>query len=387
MPNLKYAPKLAAGDAHCLLIGGMLSSGYWGWGANGSRQVGAGADLRAAPARFAVARKFTGIAAGWEHSLACDDAVYAWGSNESGQLALGESHVGVPTKVRWSTTGSPALLAKQVAAGAYHSLAVTPEGGIVAWGRNDSGQLGISSTDLPSSSKLRTVLLPPRAKAIQVAGGRAHSLALLKGGRVVAWGGNNRWQLGVDNIAARHELAAVEGIDNAVAVAAGGDWSAVLRTDGTVWAWGDNGSSQLGEPADGPGMRRRALPQPVAGVKKAWAIAAGTGHGIALCGANTSISGYRVGEIWTWGRGAEGQLGDGSFENHTPVPRQITTISHAWAIAAGTTHCTALGRLNGGAVGVLAWGFNTQAQLGSPGPNLSIPQLVPEASTQFAVLG
>ena len=54
----------------------------------------------------------------------------------------------------------------------HHSLALTDDGTVVAWGRNDYGQSTV----------------PAGLKAVQIAGGVYHSLALTDDGTVVAWG-------------------------------------------------------------------------------------------------------------------------------------------------------------------------------------------------------
>ena len=62
-----------------------------------------------------------------------------------------------------------------IAAEAYHSLALTAEGRVVGWGRNDYGQ-----TTIPSGL----------SNVVAIAAGGLHSLALTAEGRVVGWGNN-----------------------------------------------------------------------------------------------------------------------------------------------------------------------------------------------------
>ena len=60
-----------------------------------------------------------------------------------------------------------------IAAGESHSLALTAEGRVVAWGGNYYGQ-----TNVPSGL----------SNVVAIAAGWYHSLALTAEGRVVAWG-------------------------------------------------------------------------------------------------------------------------------------------------------------------------------------------------------
>ncbi len=69
-----------------------------------------------------------------------------------------------------------------VAAGAYHSLALTSNGTVVAWGDNTFGQ-----TNVPASL----------TNATAIAAGWYHNLALKSNGTVVAWGDNSFGQTNV----------------------------------------------------------------------------------------------------------------------------------------------------------------------------------------------
>ena len=78
------------------------------------------------------------------------------------------------------------------------------------------------------------------APAATIAGGAGHSLALTADGRVVAWGSNFYGQSTVP--------AAAQG--GVIAVGAGlGRHSLALKADGSVVAWGENADGQCTVPA------------------------------------------------------------------------------------------------------------------------------------------
>ena len=76
-----------------------------------------------------------------------------------------------------------------VAAGGYHSLAVDSDGHVWSWGLNDKGQLGYGTTE--NSGAAQMVMIgdnQPMENIVAVAAGNKHSLALTADGHVYAWG-------------------------------------------------------------------------------------------------------------------------------------------------------------------------------------------------------
>ena len=130
-----------------------------------------------------------------------------------------------------------------------------------------------------------------------------------------------------------------------------------IRGDGSMWGWGANGWSQLGAGDQIPQLS--PMPSDMRHMVNAAAIAAGTYHGVAICG---------NGLVWAWGSNWNGQLGWGSGEvpgirnpirvQHIDVPRWRPM--EAVAIAAGTMHNLAI-EADGS---VWAWGENLVGRLG-----------------------
>jgi len=279
-------------------------------------------------------------------------ALYGWGDNDSGQAGVGSLGGGAATGVTVPTpVQAPAGTAfASIAAGGAFTLGLTTSGRVDAWGTNSVGQLGDGTTAGQPSPV--PVSLPP-ATITQVAAGSAHALALTSGGAVYAWGSNTLGQLGTGTSTAASTpvpVAAPAGV-TFTAVAAGGDHSLALSSTGVVYAWGDNGHGQLGTGTTVSASTPVAVTPPV-GVTFA-AIAAGTGHSLAL-GSD--------GQVYAWGFGASGQLGDGAMADATaPVTVSLPVGTAVAAIAAGGSHSLAL--TTGGQV--LAWGSDVFGQLAS----------------------
>jgi hypothetical protein len=215
------------------------------------------------------------IAAGGEHSLAlmANGAVMAWGGDESGQLGTGvakpSSTVPVPVK---GLTGVTA-----VSAGGQFSLALTNKGTVEAWGSDEFGQLGNVGFEEESSD------IPLQVSGLSavtaIAAGAQHALALMSGGTLMAWGEDTYGELGNGIFKARQETpVAVSGVSEATAITAGGQDSAALLGSGRVMTWGINKSGTLGNGTTGSPS---AVPVAVEGVTKVASVSAGGFHMVA----------------------------------------------------------------------------------------------------------
>ena len=135
-------------------------------------------------------------------ALKSDGSVWAWGDNTYGQLGNGNFE---------STQGPIPVLAVdgkknlsgvfKIAAGKYHALAMTSDGAVLAWGLNDKGQLGNNST---TNQNVPVKVFGGEYSSVNgfitlandIAAGGKHSLVALATGAVYAWGSNNHGQLG-----------------------------------------------------------------------------------------------------------------------------------------------------------------------------------------------
>lgn len=81
----------------------------------------------------------------------------------------------------------------------------------------------------------------------QVAVGRFHACALVRGGAVLCWGGNAFGQLGDGTTANRATPAVVAGLGPVARIAAGSKHTCVVTVAGAVWCWGSDADGQLGD--------------------------------------------------------------------------------------------------------------------------------------------
>ena len=266
----------------------------------------------------------------------------AWGSNLSRQLGNGSANAlsNVPVPV------SGLSFVTAVAGGGAHSLALLANGTVMAWGANDFGQLGDGTTNLASTP----VEVLGLTGVTAIAAGEDHSLALLSNGTVMAWGDNESGQLGNGGVTESEVPVQVKGLTGVTAISASGNHSLALLSNGTVMAWGENEDGELGN-----GNHTDAH-QPVAvkSLTGVTAIAAGGNFSLALTNKET---------VEAWGSDVDGQLADSAVSEAggSDVPVAAEGLSGVRAIAAGNSH--ALATLSDGTV--RGWGENSHGQLGN----------------------
>ncbi|KAM7412744.1 hypothetical protein PAMA_020224 [Pampus argenteus] len=174
-----------------------------------------------------------------------DGEVFAWGHNGYSQLGNGTTNHGL-TPALVSTN----LLSKrvtEVACGSHHTIALTTDGEVYAWGYNNSGQVGSGSTaNQPTPRRVSSCL--QNKVVINIACGQLCSMAVLDNGEIYGWGYNCNGQLGLGNNGNQQtpcRIAALQGI-NIVQVACGYAHTLALTDEGFVYAWGANSYGQLG---------------------------------------------------------------------------------------------------------------------------------------------
>uniref|UniRef100_A0A669D112 Alsin Rho guanine nucleotide exchange factor ALS2 n=1 Tax=Oreochromis niloticus TaxID=8128 RepID=A0A669D112_ORENI len=143
------------------------------------------------PERLLLPRPVLQVALGSQHGVLLVEGgqVYSFG-----ELPWKQSQVPEPTKPTLESALSGQRVVT-VAAGSFHSGAVTEDGGIHMWGENSAGQCGLSGlSTVPNPTPvalqdLDTVTVPPQmAPVLELACGEKHTLALSVQREVWAWG-------------------------------------------------------------------------------------------------------------------------------------------------------------------------------------------------------
>ncbi|BDR54485.1 hypothetical protein KIMH_05960 [Bombiscardovia apis] len=371
-PSTITYSQVAAGSSHSLAIGSDGNAYSWGGNERGVLGQGHGDNKpHSAPGRVHLPDSVRAlkVSAGANHSLAIgsDHHVYAWGSNNAGQLGNGNTSA-QDTPIDLTALGKLPTTITQVAAGTDYSLAVSSNGHVYAWGFNASGQLGISTnagTYMPVLNPVDISAAGSLPSSIRkLAAGTNHALAVSGSGHVYAWGSNEFAQLGTttglgtsDAQFTPVDISAAGGLPaNIVHVAAGDQHSLALASDGHLYTWGNNNLGQLGhnhtistDPTPTDLTSASGLPASIS------AINAGGSFSAAL--ANN-------GHVYTWGDNAKGQLGnDNTSITSSNSPNDLTAsalLPECKRIGTGDSHAMAISRNHH----TYTWGGNTLGKLG-----------------------
>nr|CAB3252608.1 probable E3 ubiquitin-protein ligase HERC4 [Phallusia mammillata] len=223
----------------------------YGWGRNQHGQIGLPeSDFYPSPKPVKALQYYQiiSVACGEAHSLflTSSGVILACGSNEYGQLGTGDApHSSNEMKIIQSLGGIPFA---QIAAGSWHSLAVTVSGAVFGWGRNDNGQLGVGDCENRSAPVLLKSL---RSQVIKhVASGSYHTAALTMDGGLFTFGSNKQGQLGhgKSSESSLNPRKVFEHMGDTVTQTACGSCHTLtfVSSSNQIYAFGDNSSGQLG---------------------------------------------------------------------------------------------------------------------------------------------
>lgn len=307
-------------------------------------------------------------------ALLLDDAVKCWGLNSSGQLGLGDtaSRGDQPGEMGDSLPEvdlGPGAAVKDIAAGSQHTCALLSNGNIKCWGQNEHGQIGAGDR-MPvilgdDPGEMGDALPVVALMAKQIAAGDFHTCAIFDDDSVRCWGYNNVGQLGVgDDIDHGNpiKVPTVGLTSPAKLLWAGGNQSCALQSSGTMTCWGDNTLGQIGaldlQPIGDDPPEAGALPSvsidSLPGGLFEWSM--GKQHSCAI---------FPAFGVKCWGRNNYGQLAIGAtLPNTTEPPAKcepaLLGLGKVTVVGTGAYHACAYATDDG----LKCWGRNQAGQLG-----------------------
>lgn len=237
----------------CAVTAGVLTC----WGENNYQQLAQPLDGGFGSSTPIVvslpdSKKALQSASGYGHTCAVldDGTVACWGYNYFGQCGTPGETPPYDQPLPVIVTGLSNIT--QVAAGSYHSCALSQTGTVQCWGYNYQGALGNGGWDGGYEDPIPVpVLLPTGRKATQIVAGMYSSCALLDDGTVACWGFDTYGQAGIEPDGGVDVVATpvlIPGIAGAtqIAMGAGSQHACARLATGGVKCWGSNTSGQLG---------------------------------------------------------------------------------------------------------------------------------------------
>ena len=329
-----------------------------GWGENARGQLGTlyRSGWEESPVLAEGESNIAAIATGGSFTLELhgDGTVTAAGAGYYGSIGYGGR------KASWEQGKSHVTVSglhevKAISSGAEYSLALLNNGNVEAWGNNGYGTLGNGTGGFEKETG-ENQLVPKEVRALNGAGvtaiasGGGANFAVLPGGKVMAWGHNNRGQLGIawpescekrktcepnakkpseepGKKEAEHlcwtevgpeqcsklpkpvtegEGAGERELEHVVQISASSESAYALLADGEVLSWGNDGKGQLGQTLE-PGAHTsftrpgRVMVSETEPLQHVVAISASANHVLAL---------LEGGRVVGWGDAANGSLGE-----------------------------------------------------------------------------
>ncbi|KAG2387140.1 hypothetical protein C9374_002175 [Naegleria lovaniensis] len=131
--------------------------------------------------------------------LTTDNQLYSFGDNQYGQLGLGYESAAdyimeaVPIP-KPAELGDETIVDLQC--GDYHTMVLTENGTVFAWGRNEKGQLGVGDTTTKSTPTKVSLTNIVGKSIVKIYSRRNVAFALTNDGKWYSWGENTNYQLG-----------------------------------------------------------------------------------------------------------------------------------------------------------------------------------------------
>jgi alpha-tubulin suppressor-like RCC1 family protein len=274
-----------------------------------------------------------------------------WGRNDVGQLGittLGDQPIIVPAPALFD--GS---LVIEVTYGTFFGCAITEDSvsalaSVRCWGRNNFGQLGDgTAVDRLISTSIE---VPGMSMARQIVAGAGHACVRMFDGTVKCWGSDAQGELGdgatVGPVGVPVTVSGLSGVTN-LAIARDGSHTCAVLNDNSVRCWGANSSGQIG---NGTLINQNA---PVV-------VSGGFSFSEVFTGISYSCGRLTSGAVRCWGSNTLDQLGVAtSFGSSTPIvvdglSANVTKLAggpiSSCALQSGVWKC---------------WGYNSSGELGN----------------------
>ncbi len=264
---------------------------------------------------------------GFSFALTENGQLYAIGKNNTGQLGIGTTeNADEPIDITDRFDLNPGESLQSVVAGWSHGYALSSMGRLFAWGNNLYGQIGNGTTSNQTTPVDITMMfaLEQDETILKVVSGYYHGIVLTSFGRVMTWGINYQNELG-DGTAIPSKVpvditehVSIGPTDKIIDIATHAYHSFATTSSGEIHGWGKNINGQLAIDT----MNNQSFP---VRIDEILGLASNEVAVMIALGSEHSLILTSANRLFAFGDNEHGQLGIGN-RNDQPVPRDITPL-------------------------------------------------------------
>lgn len=235
----------------------------------------------------------------------------------------------LPNELKSKVSGKPI----QVSAGSSHSLILMADGSVFAFGSGVQGKLGLGDIEFQFVPKLLNSESVKGVIFSQVVAGPYHSLILSEDGIVYSFGNGNYGQLGHGSLQDHWVPTPIDPghfkNQKIIQIAVGNYHSLVLTELGEVYSFGSGASGQLGQGNTRNQLSPKGIEDTNLMAERVIQVAAGGEFSLVLT---------ESGQVYSFGCGNQGQLGHGDLKNEfhpRPIHHEVLNGERVVRIVAG----------------------------------------------------
>ena len=299
----------------------------YSWGNNISGQVGNGTtNNQTTPYLVEINGKIKDVVSSCDQTIYAiteEGKLYSWGNNVVGQVGNGTDTNNQTTPYLVEIDGK----IKNVVSSCDQTIyAITEEGKLYSWGKNNHGQIGDGNANDDGTSKQLTphlvVGIDGKVKDIIIDNYTVY--AITEEDKLYSWGNNQRGQVGSSNpdnqnepmIKSPQELSIVGKVKNVVI--SFNDTVYAVTEEGKLYSWGNNTKGQVGNGKSGDNVKQieSYLVEGIDGKVKDIVL-----------GPYTVFVITEEGKLYSWGQNNKGQVGNGTDTGIQTTPYNINIVS------------------------------------------------------------
>ncbi|SET81606.1 Alpha-tubulin suppressor [Natronincola peptidivorans] len=316
------------------------------WGGNVYGQAGNGSSGRFETQRnpFKVLSNVASVTSdGYSvAAITTNGDLYTWGRNQYGQLGNGKSGQEEIQSTPKKVLSNIASVAMSKGTNNWGMIAaVATNGDLYTWGRNDYGQVGNGKSGDGEVQKTPVKIL---SNVASLPSNEGHGAAITTNGDLYTWGTNWFGQVGTGT--RTHQTTPVKVLSDVVSVFTSSTTLAIT-TNGDLYGWG---YTEMGQVGNGKQFPEDSQTTPVKVLSNVVSVTASHTNTAAIT---------TNGDLYCWGEGGDFQIGNESFRSQaTPFKVLSNVASFTNELGSNPAAVTKNGDL-------YTWGNNLHGQIGN----------------------